>query len=776
MNLNSILVCVFILFLNIVQAQRSLQVAIISDANDDDNHFFEETIKSEINTLLGSRFEANYVEIYTGGNIEKLKQAVETIYRERKVDVVIGSRIVTSKWLKDLGQYPIPTIASIQLTDELLEAEASANRTSDINNFTYINSPFNIIDGIEKLTQICHCQEIAVLTPPAFLEMGLNARYLEPGNSIQLNWIELDADLINSVSRIPDEVGAVYLLSPMADYKMEDLQLFFKKLQQQNLPSFTLLDAPLLQLGAYAAYASSENLMKIPRRIALNVERIMEGQNAKDLPVNMETFSQQLHINMEAVKKTNLYPDWNLLDEAILIYINRPYTTRVINLKSAIAEGMENNLGYQIAEKEAEISSKGIGLARSNYLPQLNVESTGYFLDSNSVNNSFGTQGEFNWTAGASFSQLILSEPAMANIAIQKLLYESDLKAKDQSELDVILETAQRFFNILQIKAVADLQNDNIQAINQNLTIATDKQKVGYSGLSDVHRWKTELNLAKTDLNATNAQLQAASYALNESLNRPIGESFAISDDESINSLIEELDDIFSELIPNEAVLNLFADFMVREAFENLPEVKQIDLAIAAQERLLKSNKRAFYIPTIGVGAQYNYPIETVNPGEPPPIPGFETEINPNWNVGVNVSYPIFNGLARKQQKEQTKIGLLQLQDNKKEVNNLLELQVRANVQTVSASFNNIRLTENAATEANKNVAIVRDFYKSGQVDIITLVDAQNTLLGAQINAANAKYQFMIDYFALQRSVGYYLFLDTEDNKQAFLQRFVNFK
>ncbi|HMQ49169.1 MAG TPA: TolC family protein [Saprospiraceae bacterium] len=716
------------------------------------------------------------MEIYTGGNIEKLKQAVETIYRERKVDVVIGSRIVTSKWLKDLGQYPIPTIASIQLTDELLEAEASANRTSDINNFTYINSPFNIIDGIEKLTQICHCQEIAVLTPPAFLEMGLNARYLEPGNSIQLNWIELDADLINSVSRIPDEVGAVYLLSPMADYKMEDLQLFFKKLQQQNLPSFTLLDAPLLQLGAYAAYASSENLMKIPRRIALNVERIMEGQNAKDLPVNMETFSQQLHINMEAVKKTNLYPDWNLLDEAILIYINRPYTTRVINLKSAIAEGMENNLGYQIAEKEAEISSKGIGLARSNYLPQLNVESTGYFLDSNSVNNSFGTQGEFNWTAGASFSQLILSEPAMANIAIQKLLYESDLKAKDQSELDVILETAQRFFNILQIKAVADLQNDNIQAINQNLTIATDKQKVGYSGLSDVHRWKTELNLAKTDLNATNAQLQAASYALNESLNRPIGESFAISDDESINSLIEELDDIFSELIPNEAVLNLFADFMVREAFENLPEVKQIDLAIAAQERLLKSNKRAFYIPTIGVGAQYNYPIETVNPGEPPPIPGFETEINPNWNVGVNVSYPIFNGLARKQQKEQTKIGLLQLQDNKKEVNNLLELQVRANVQTVSASFNNIRLTENAATEANKNVAIVRDFYKSGQVDIITLVDAQNTLLGAQINAANAKYQFMIDYFALQRSVGYYLFLDTEDNKQAFLQRFVNFK
>ncbi|MEO1714363.1 MAG: TolC family protein [Bacteroidota bacterium] len=119
---------------------------------------------------------------------------------------------------------------------------------------------------------------------------------------------------------------------------------------------------------------------------------------------------------------------------------------------------------------------------------------------------------------------------------------------------------------------------------------------------------------------------------------------------------------------------------------------------------------------------------------------------------------------------------MYQLQDQKKDVKNLLELQVRANLEQVNASYNNIRLTKSAAEAAEKNIIIVQDYYKSGQVNVITLVDAQNSLLGAKINATNAVYQFMIDYFSLQRSVGNYNILSTPEQNEAFLQRFLNFK
>ncbi len=769
------LFCLLFFFFS-ANAQQTFEVAIISDAAEKERHFFEEAIKAEIKALLDSRFELSFTEVYTNGNITDITNAIAGIYSKNQVDVLIGAGIISSKILANQSAFPTPTIASIQLINELDTTSVSNSTVSGIPNFTYIKSPFNIEKGIKVLKEICRCEKIAVLTNPNLSAIGMSGEDVFSDSEVAMEWLSLESGLSSIISKIPGDVGGVYVLSPLAAYSSDEIKTFFDQLNERQLPTFTLLEAPVLEQAAYASFATSDNLSKIPRRIAINVEKIAEGKNPKDFPVDIETFTNQLVINMETVNKIGKYPKWTLLDNALLVHINKPNTTRTLNLKSVIAEGIQNNLGYQIETKQTQISAKDLSLAKSNYLPQLGVESTGFFLDENTVNSSFGTRGSFNWTAGASFSQLILSEPALANIAIQKLLFESQQQAQKQSELDVILEVAQRYFNYLQVLSVAELQNNNIKAVNQNLKIASDKEKVGYSGASDVYRWQTELDLAKTDLYNTTAQLKSVGYQLNESLNRPIDEIFAIEGTENINQFIAQLDQIFVALIEDQATLNQLADFMVSEALKNLPEIQQIQLAIAAQERLLKSNRRAFYLPTVAFGANYEYPISIVNPGAPLPIPGLEIDINPTWNAAFNVSIPLFAGGSRKFQKEKTAVGLYQLHDQQKDVNNLLELQVRANMELVNASYNNIRLTKSAAEAAQKNIGIVRDLYQSGQVNVITLVDAQNALLGAQINATNAAYQFMIDYFSLQRSIGNYTFLATEDQKAAFLQRFLNYK
>lgn len=765
-----------LLFVCEAKAQKTIEIAIISDSGQDDNHKFEQAIKAEISTLLSTRYNIQFTEFYTSGNIEIINNEIANIYAKKQVDVLVGVGVLSSKTISNQKVFPIPSIASIQLLNDDSTNLITPNTNSGISNYTYIQSPFNLKAGIDFLQEICRCSKIAVLTHFNFSEIGFSAEDIPLKAETEIEWIGLESDLSSTVSKIPKDVGGVYILSPLTTYSSEEIKAFFDQLIERKLPSFSLLDVPMLQQGAYAAFAVSDNLSKIPRRIAINIEKIAEGKNLKDLPVDMETFSNQLAVNMETVNRIGKYPNWSLLDKALLMNINKPNSERVLNLKAAIAEGIENNLGYQIEAKQTQISAKDVSLAKSNYLPQLGLESTGFFLDENTVNSSFGTLGTFNWTAGASFSQLILSEPAMANIAIQKLLFESQQKAQKQSELDVILEVAQRYFNYLQVLAVADLYNNNVKAVNHNLTIAKDKQKVGYSGSSDVYRWQTELDLAKTELYSTNTQLKSAGYQLNESLNRPIGEVFTIQSSESINQFIDDLDEIFLTLMQDQSSFNQFADFMVQEAQQNLPELQQIELAIAAQERLLISNKRAFYMPTVAFGAAYDYPIETVNPGDPLPIPGVEINNNPTWNAGFNVSIPLFAGGSRKFQKDKAKVSLYQLQDQQKDVNNMLEVQVRANMEKVNASYNNIRLTKSAAASAEKNIEIVINLYQSGQVDIITLVDAQNSFLGAQLNATNASFQFMIDFFALQRSVGNYTFLATEEQRAEFIQRYLAFK
>ncbi|MBX2877925.1 MAG: TolC family protein [Saprospiraceae bacterium] len=771
---SSLLLLLFIIFQ--ANAQQTFEVAIISDAAENERHFFEASIKAEINALLASRFKLSFTEVYTNGNVEEIKAEIANFYAKKQADVLIGAGIITSRLLSDQTSFPIPSIASIQLINETNTGPTSTNTVSGTPNFTYIKSPFNIEEGIKVLKEICRCEKLAALTNSNLAAIGVSGEDMYAELEAEIAWLSLESDISSVVSQIPADVGGVYVLSPLSIYSLEELAVFFDQLNERKLPSFTLLDSPMLEQGAYASFTVSDNLQKIPRRIAMNVEKIVEGKNPKDFPVNIETFSNQLVVNMETVNKIGKYPNWTLLDNALLVNINKPSTTRLLSLQSVIAEGIQNNLGYQIEAKQTQISTKDLGLAKSNYLPQLEAETTGFFLDENSVNASFGSRGSFNWTAGASFSQLIVSEPAMANIAIQKLLLESQQQVQKQSQLDVILEVAQRYFNYLQALSLAELQNNNIKAIHQNLSIATDKEKVGYSGASDVYRWQTELDLAKTDLYATNAQLKSVGFQLNETLNRPINEVFTIQESGQLEQIIKDLDEVFLDLIQDQSTMNQLADFMVTEALQNLPEIQQIQLAIRAQERLLKSNKRSFYLPTLAFGASYEYPVRIVNPGEPLPIPGLEVNNNPTWNAAFKLSLPLVAGGSRKFQKEKTQVGLYQLQDQQKDVSNLLELQVRANLELVTASYNNIRLTRSAAAAAQKNIGIVQDLYKSGQVNVVTLVDAQNSLLGAQINATNAAYQFMIDFFALQRAMGNYTILATQEQDEAFFQRFQNYK
>ncbi|MBI1317004.1 hypothetical protein GC167_09130 [bacterium] len=757
-------------------AQTPLRLAIVSDAAQQENHLLEEAIKTEVRTLLSSRYRLEFTERYTHADTAIIRSAIAEVYADQNVDVLIGVGVLTGDIIARQRKHPKPTLSSIQLLGVERNTTAPDQTGSGMYNYTYIQSPFYVQAGLKALSEICRCSKLVVLTPPNLAALHLEDQFPPAPSGTEVRWIELKASLAQTAQEIPSDAEGIYILSALNPYSPEEIRTFFSTLTDRKLPTFSLLDVPMLGYGAYAAFSIEENLRKIPRRIALNVERIAGGENAMHLPVQIESFSNQLIINMQTVNKTGLYPNWTVLDNALLVNINQPNSSNVLSLKSAIALGIQNNLGYKIEAKQTEISDKEVDLARSNYLPRLDVESNGFFLDQNTVNSAFGTVGTFNWTAGATFSQLIVSEPAMANIAIQKLLYESQAQAQKQSELDVILEVSQRYFNYLQVLAVADLQNNNVKAVHHNLQIAKNKESVGYNGASDVHRWQTELDLAKTELYTTNAQLKAVRYQLNEALNRPIDEVFVIDSTERFDRFVGSLNEVLTGMIQNQGNFEVFSDFMVSESRRNLPELQQIQWAISAQERLLRSNKRSFYLPTVGFGANYDYPVLTVDPSEPPPLPGIEIGNLPSWNAGFNVSIPILAGGSRIAEQQRTKLGLQQLQVQEAELNNLLELQVRSNLELVNASYNNIRLTKSAAEAAEKNIAIVQDLYETGQVDVITLVDAQNALLGAQLNATNASFEFMIDFFALQRSIGQFTYLGTETQRAEFLQRFMEFK
>ena len=171
------------------------------------------------------------------------------------------------------------------------------------------------------------------------------------------------------------------------------------------------------------------------------------------------------------------------------------------------------------------------------------------------------------------------------------------------------------------------------------------------------------------------------------------------------------------------------------------------------------------------LSAEYSYPIDQFNhPETVMPI-----DAPPTYNAALAVQYPIFQGNARRYEREQLQVGALQLKDQLNNLRNSLELQVRSNMETAGASFSNLALSQEAVEASRKNFDLAQNSYQQGLLNITSLIDAQNALLQAEINAINAEYTFISDFLAVERSIGYYHNLAFPQEQDAFFQRFIQF-
>ena len=411
-----------------------------------------------------------------------------------------------------------------------------------------------------------------------------------------------------------------------------------------------------------------------------------------------------------------------------------------------------------------------MGLAKAELLPQIDVTTSLSYVDESQVASSFGAIGRMNWFLSGSLSQIVFSEPLLANVAIQKLLQKSSEASVKQNELDVVLDISNSFLGVLQAESFVKIQNDNVQVTKENFDISKAKEAVGYTGATDLNRWTSELAQKNIDLNDANAQLKQAKFLLNQLLNRDIDEEFEVQNVNLGDQLLMVMDDRITNLIDNPGVIKKFADFLVMEAMANLPELQQLDYGIAATERQKLSQKRAFYLPSVALSGQLDRTLGRYRGSIDKDIP-----LVTQYSLGLGLQYPIFQGGKRRLNVQKSELSILQLQAQRADVRNQLELQIRSSMEIAGASYARLELSRTAAEAAHENFEIVQDSYSQGLSNITNLIDAQNAELQTELSAVNAVYQFISDFLQVERSTGAYYFLSSPTDQDAFIQRLTTF-
>lgn len=767
--MRKLLLFYFLLIAQILTGQSTVQLAIIGDDRPDSEveRQYEKNLQDEIMTLLQHRYNVEFHTYYIDTEKKEFDQLFSEAYA--KHDIIIGLGPNSSNFAIGLKEYPKPTIASIVLDTELQGLEKTAEGTSGISNFTFIESPFDMERDLNLLYSIYAFNHLEVLTTEGTIGGSpfvkkLFAKYLN-GKDVNVDHIFYQDEIGKHFDDMGDKKVAVYAL-PYFSRDPKKVENIFNEINEYNVPSAALFGEEYLTAGALAGYETADNLQKIPRRIALNVMKIVEGKPTADLSVEMQNFSDNLIINMETARQIGIYPSFDIMASATLYNLDAVQTDNKLSLQKAIAYALQNNLNIKIEQADVDIADTEIGIAKSDLLPQVDATTSFSVTDEFTAFSRQGAQGRSNIILSGGLSQVIFAEPLLANLAIQKMLKESEEKQLLQTQLDVVIDVTNAYMNILFAKSNLDIQQQNVERNKDNYDISKAKEAIGYTGASDINRWEAELANSNIELNNAFAGLRQAKFQLNQLLNRPINEAVEIEE-----ATIAESKLIFADermvFINDYGSLDKFSDFLVAYAKENLPELAQIDIGLQVQKRLELSRKRALYLPTLAMSGSANRVLGRFNIPEGLP----DIEIATTWDVGLGLSYPIFQGFNRNKLIEQSKLNVIQLQDTRKNTENQLELLIRANLENVGASYSRMELAQTAADASRKNYEIVQDAYSAGQANITTLIDAQNNALATELQSYNAVYTFIQDFLNLERSIGYFNFLATPDEKTNFFEK-----
>ncbi len=124
---------------------------------------------------------------------------------------------------------------------------------------------------------------------------------------------------------------------------------------------------------------------------------------------------------------------------------------------------------------------------------------------------------------------------------------------------------------------------------------------------------------------------------------------------------------------------------------------------------------------------------------------------------------------------EQSEIELAKIKLELKSIEDKIALGIRSEMENLKAKYFGIEQSQIQVEAANKTLKIVSDSYSRGALPILFLLDAQSSALTSQTVAANALYDLFISSMQLQRAIGQYDVLLTDDERASFIDEMTKF-
>jgi outer membrane protein len=403
----------------------------------------------------------------------------------------------------------------------------------------------------------------------------------------------------------------------------------------------------------------------------------------------------------------------------------------VVTLAQAERAALEEQPQMRVARAATEVAQGQADQARSPLLPQVTgtagyTRETGNFSLRPGVaasplappNGSLFSQSYDLWSFGINATQLLYDfGQTTEKYRAADLTAESQRYTEQATRLQVVLNVRTAYFNARAAKELVAVAQETLDDQNKHLAQVQGQVTVGTQPPIALAQQKAACANAVVQLIQADNNYETAKAQLNQAAGIVGGTDYDVGDEQVA--------------IPEDEDMPL--DTLAGKAIAARPELATFQKQREAQEATL-SSARGGYGPTLSASAGVTEVGESLTASQA------TGGLVPNWNAGVLLTWPLYQGGLTVAQIRQAQAGLDSV-DAQKAVEVLaVRLQVDTARLTVKAAKATIGASQDALDSSREQLRLAEQRFSTGVGNIIELNDAQVAYTTAAAQVVQAKF------------------------------------
>jgi len=403
------------------------------------------------------------------------------------------------------------------------------------------------------------------------------------------------------------------------------------------------------------------------------------------------------------------------------------------NLHDCIIYALSHQPSVRQSLIDEKIANAEIRSKLSDWYPQLSFNFNlqhNYQLPTSIIQGNPIKVGLIN-TSGADFSltQTIFNRDVLLSASTAQEVREQARQQITNNNINVVANVSKAFYAVLLTQDQIELVNEDVSRLKLSQHDTYSQYQSGVVDKTDYMRATIALNNAEAELRQDNESLKTSIAFLKDQMGYPPSAELKLEYD--------------STQMEND--INIDTTLSVN--YENRIEYKLLQ----TQKSLQKSNLDYYvwsFLPSISAFGDYNINFMNDN------FSKLYNQSFPNSYIGLELSFPIFEGTKRIQEIDQASLELKRVDYDIESLRNSISTECTQAMANYKSNLNNLNVQKNNLQLAKEVYNTIQLQYKSGIKTYLDVITAETDLRTTQVNYINALYQTLSSKLDVEKALG----------------------